>query len=211
MKHTLLTIFLFASIGAMGQTPKEICKERGHVPCGYSMSTLLYCPPYQIDEKDYTIMVYPDCNTHTTTCTRCGESFTLPSQETRDTIWKRDKLHPWIQKIEYLVKPDSIPQDTLFPIDTLNIGVFRFADLFAMRDSINLRQIPEDTIACEMMVSDGTYSGNFELKRTGPDKGVIYVVSGYDVVDTDGNHIFYLDSDKKKMKYRVWLSQREDK
>jgi len=113
MKPLLLTLLLCAGLSGIAQTENPICKERGHVMGGWTSSTLLYCPPYQIDEKDFTIMVYPDCNSHSTICSRCGMSYALPSRETRDTIWKRT---------DFTIRPVELPIIT--PPDTVAPNLF---------------------------------------------------------------------------------------
>lgn len=104
----LLTIFalLIISVVANGQETKtlefvsnyvtpdttgKICKERGHVSPGIGTSTLVWCPPYQIDYIDSTVMVYPVCNTTSYVCSRCGEMVSERGKESRVVIWRRIK------------------------------------------------------------------------------------------------------------------------
>ena len=104
MKKALTIFALLISGVAMGQETKtlefiseyvtpdttgKICKERGHVSPGVGMSTLMWCPPYQIDYPDSTVMVYPACNTTSYVCSRCGETVSDKGKESRVVTWRR--------------------------------------------------------------------------------------------------------------------------
>jgi hypothetical protein len=99
-------MFLIPIIG-IGQN--KICEERGHLPGGFITKTLAYCPPYQIDYDDSTVMVYPACNSITYTCSRCGERVSEREKERRVLIWK---------KKSHLIKGEYETPDSSFHIDT---------------------------------------------------------------------------------------------
>jgi len=67
----------------------SVCKERGHIKSSFGSSTLMNCPPYIVDYNDSTVMVYPNCNFTTYTCTRCGQEISEGGKESRVTIWRR--------------------------------------------------------------------------------------------------------------------------
>lgn len=67
------------------------CKERGHVMGGPAYSTLMYCPPYLLETKDTTWMVYPSCNSMRGTCLRCNQLFSQSEPERREVIWTQPK------------------------------------------------------------------------------------------------------------------------
>lgn len=71
--------------------------------------------------------------------------------------------------------------------------------------------IVNDTIPCLMAVSDSAYTGQMETTLLNRTKGIVFIVRGYQVFDIYGRQLAYLDADKKVMKYRVWISQKEDK
>ena len=77
-----------------GISPKDslICVERGHVLTGTCTQTLAWCPPYTIDYADSTVTVFPNCNTSTCVCARCGQVITTGGKEFRITTWRRTNI-----------------------------------------------------------------------------------------------------------------------
>jgi hypothetical protein len=71
-------------------TENPICKERGHVKIGMSV-TLMHCIPQIVDLPDRTLKIIHDRNIGTYTCQRCGKGFSEPVQAEPDTmvIWKK--------------------------------------------------------------------------------------------------------------------------
>lgn len=127
MKTNLLFLFLLLPVVAMGQETKtlefsseyvipdttgKICKERGHVSPGVGMSTLMWCPPHQIDYPDSTVMVYPACNTTSYVCARCGKYISEREKESRVVTWRR---------------PIQIMDTTFFLTDSIR-GLHLFSD-----------------------------------------------------------------------------------
>lgn len=107
MKNTVLILILFIVSGqvysqgnwfqagsdtltAVQQLHADsICAERGHSLSDYGSSTLAYCPPYTVDYPDYTITIYPACNTTSIFCKRCRRTISLHDKVDTVITWRR--------------------------------------------------------------------------------------------------------------------------
>ena len=70
---------------------KDFCEERGHIWGDGQSSTLMYCPPYILDQDTVSYKVYPPCNYFTKTCMRCGTDTAFQEEEVKILIWSKSR------------------------------------------------------------------------------------------------------------------------
>ena len=103
---TLLFLLAFLPILAVGQPTERmyfdpfsrqtiidtvtnpVCLERGHVWKRTQLKATKSCESYIIDNKYYTIKVYPACDLTRSDCMRCGVRQKSTATDWVDTIWR---------------------------------------------------------------------------------------------------------------------------
>ena len=69
-----------------------VCLERGHVWKRTQLKATKACESYIIDNKYYTIKVYPACDLTRSDCMRCGVRQKSTATDWVDTIWRDPKI-----------------------------------------------------------------------------------------------------------------------
>jgi DNA-directed RNA polymerase subunit N (RpoN/RPB10) len=212
MKKLLIFLLLTLSVSVVAQVNSleiegnktdsinKICKERGHVHGDVGMSTLLYCPPYVIDEKEYTIMVYPGCNYTTYTCQRCGQSISEKDKEYRDTIWK-GKSTAWEEAKITEIKEKKVIDSLGMIRDTAS---WYITESLPTTDSLLTGYSRFSTLAIGLSFNDpDTSKVIFFCKEPGQQAGFVTYQQGYMIYHIYGGKREYFDRYWKPIKKTV--------
>jgi len=163
-----------------------VCLERGHVWKITQLKATKACQPYIVDNLYYTIKVYPACDLTRSDCMRCGVRQKSTATDWVDTIWRDPKIGRTIK-----LCADTLPtyKKSEIPINLTN----------PTHDTI-----PVIMLACDTLDSRG-YVGwlrGYEVRKRG------FSESPSDPGSMLYNaRVAYLDSNKKPVKYLVWMSK----
>ena len=155
-----------------------VCLERGHVWKITQLKATKACQPYIVDNLYYTIKVYPACDLTRSDCMRCGVRQKSTATDWVDTIWRDPKIGRTIK-----LCADTLP-------------TYKKSEI-----PINLTNPTHDTIPVIMLACDTLDS-----------RGYVGWLRGYEVrkihpIGSWHSNVAYLDSNKKPVKYLVWMSK----
>ena len=187
-----------------------VCLERGHVWKRTQLKATKACESYIIDNKYYTIKVYPACDLTRSDCMRCGVRQKSTATDWVDTIWRKPKISrtiklcadtlPTDKKSEIPINPTNPTHDTI-PVIMLVCDTACYQDpsikiVFNKTDSLyHMVEIP-----CKQ-VNNGkiAWLRGYEVRKRGfsenpSDPGSMLYNA----------RVAYLDSNNKPVKYLVW-------
>lgn len=176
-----------------------VCLERGHVWKITQLKATKDCEPYIVDNLYYSIKVYPACDLTRSDCMRCGVRQKSTAKDWVDTIWRDPKIKRTV-KIDSLkfISCKSIPP--------------KFSTSYTTNVSTTRDTIPVIMLACDTMDIDlQNVTLRLNSKTDIKFSQVVFWLCGYEVTRFDSLrckwHVAYLDSNKRPVKYLVWMSK----